>query len=81
MGTKRLTRSSAATCPFSTLSTGLTMGTPSTRMAGTANMPFSTLSTGLTMGTRGVLHQTADYLFFQYPIHGSDHGNARPRQA
>ncbi len=36
---------------FSTLSTGLTMGTPLESQSLAQLLPFSTLSTGLTMGT------------------------------
>ncbi len=38
-------------------------------------LPFSTLSTGLTMGTLPLPPPPAWSRSFQYPIHGSDHGN------
>ncbi len=62
---------------FSTLSTGLTMGTERVQRA-MATWPnaFSTLSTGLTMGTWRRTVALLPEARFQYPIHGSDHGNS-----
>ncbi len=61
---------------FSTLSTGLTMGTKRQGAAVLAgDFSFSTLSTGLTMGTGADLTLNPLAIVFQYPIHGSDHGN------
>ncbi len=77
MGTKMTICMPLLLVSFSTLSTGLTMGTPlGPHLIGDLISPFSTLSTGLTMGTGfqgdSVINYTNN---FQYPIHGSDHGN------
>ncbi len=53
------------------------MGTLAKLFAGKARcMSFSTLSTGLTMGTISPTMRVCEASVFQYPIHGSDHGNA-----
>ncbi len=52
------------------------MGTAPYRTRPTEEETFSTLSTGLTMGTHRGPTTREGPRAFQYPIHGSDHGNS-----